>query len=101
MPRVKWCKPAPPPNHIGDLFKRRKKSLGLSNEYIGKLVGVSPATVSHRLNQPAEKWDIETIVAFARALQIDADEIELAVFLTMQRGMKTGKWWMNFDKENS
>ena len=101
MPRVKWCKPVPPPKHIGDLFKRRKESLGLSNELIGELVGLSAVTVSHRINQADEKWDIESIVAFARALRLEADEVEFAVFLALQRGMKTGKWWLTFDQDQS
>lgn len=98
MPRVKWCKPVPPPKHIGGLFKRRKESLGLSNEELGVLVGLSAQSVSHHLHQGDEKWSLESIVTFARALRLEADEVELAVFLALQRGMKTGKWWMNFDK---
>ena len=101
MPRVKWCKPVPPPKYIGDLFTRRKESLGLSNQELGDLLDLSGPTVGNRLRQGDEKWSIESIVAFARALRLESDEVELAVFLAMRRGMKTGKWWINFDQNQS
>lgn len=38
MPKVKWCKPVPPPNMLRDLFNRYQKACGLTSADLGKLL---------------------------------------------------------------
>jgi hypothetical protein len=72
MPKVKWCKPVPPPNMLRDLFNRYQKAQGLSSVDLGKRLGIQPESV--RRKKMRGVWSNEDIRAWCKALNITNPE---------------------------
>lgn len=78
MPKVKWCKPVPPPNMLRDLFNRHMKAKGISSVELGKMVGIQPESVRRKKSRGV--WSNEDIRAWCEALDItDPEEVGKAV----------------------
>ncbi len=93
MPKVKWCVQPPPPKYIAETFKRYEKACGYKSKDLAEKVGLSPDSVRKRLTQSDEKWTVEWIITFGKALNVDADELGLALYLAVQRGINSQIWW--------
>ena len=78
MPKVKWCKPVPPPNMLRDLFNRYQKAQGLTSRDLGMLLGMQPESV--RRKKMHGIWTNEEIRAWCKALNItNPEEVGKAV----------------------
>ena len=72
MPKVKWCKPVPPPNLLLDLFNRYQKARGMTSADLGKLLEMQPESV--RRKKMRGVWSNEDIRAWCKALDITDPE---------------------------
>lgn len=78
MPRVKWCKPVPPPNRLRELFNRYQKARGLTSAGLAALLYMQPESV--RRKKCRGVWSNEDIRAWCAALGItDPEEVGRAV----------------------
>lgn len=78
MPKVKWCKPVPPPNLLRDLFNRYQKARGMTSADLGKRLHLQPDSV--RRKKCRGVWTNEDIRAWCEALDItDPEEVGKAV----------------------
>lgn len=78
MPKVKWCKPVPPPNMLRDLFDRYQKARGMTSTELGERLHVSAEAV--RMKKHRGTWTAEEIRAWCKALGItDPEEVGKAI----------------------
>ena len=78
MPKVKWCKPIPPPNLLRDLFDRNIKAKKITSTELGKRLHLQPESV--RRKKSCGTWTAEEIRAWCLALGInDPMEVGCAV----------------------
>lgn len=73
----KYAKPAPPPpDRLNELFKRRKKNLGLTDKEIGESIGTSAGYVQLKRHKGTAHWSVADVQEMCKVLQI-TDPMEL------------------------
>lgn len=84
MPRThltdKYCKPkVPPRNELSELLKHYKNASGMTGDEMARKLGTSRPTVSHKLNQSADAWNIGDLRNYCDLLGVPfADALDAA-----------------------
>lgn len=86
MPRThlteKFCKSKlPPPNYLSELLKRYKKAQKISDEQIASQTGTCRKTVSTRINQKPDDWNIGDLKRYCAVLNVPFGEALDAIVL--------------------
>ena len=84
MPRTKlgdkYSKPKiPPPNYLSEMLKRYKKAQKISDDTLAQKLGTSRQTVSTRLNQEPDAWNVGDLRKYCGLLGVPFEDALAAI----------------------